>query len=87
MLSHRRDASCALSDGFRWKGRKMATLMLTVQERLTLLDLIECAVSDLRTEIVRTGSHDLKDQLKEKKQLLIELQGKLKTLEPTALKC
>ena len=61
------------------KGR-MYTVTLTSEQQAVLLDLLECAISELHTEIVHTDNRCLKDALKDRKHILQELMDVLRSL-------
>jgi hypothetical protein len=49
----------------------MVTLNLDSEQQQALLDILECSVSDIRSEIVHTENHCLKEILKSRKQVLV----------------
>ena len=49
----------------------MYTLNLTAEQQQALVDILECSVSDIRSEIVHTENHCLKQILKDRKQVLV----------------
>jgi hypothetical protein len=63
-----------LVDGFFYHPEAaMIELNLTNEERDMLKNLLETCISDLRVEIVRTESLDYKDELKQRKIVLLKL--------------
>lgn len=60
----------------------MYTVTLTAEQHAILLDILECAVVELHSEIVHTDNFCLKDALKDRKHLLQELLDALRSLEP-----
>jgi hypothetical protein len=60
----------------------MYTMTITSEQHLLLLDLLECAVSELYGEIVRTENLCLKEALKDRKQLLQEMLEEMQSLQP-----
>lgn len=60
----------------------MYTVKLTSEQHSVLLDILECAVSDLHTEIVHTDNRCLRDALKDRKHLLQEMLDALRALQP-----
>jgi hypothetical protein len=49
----------------------MYTLTLDSQQQQALVDILECSVADIRSEIVHTENHCMKEILKSRKQVLI----------------
>jgi len=60
----------------------MYTVTLTSEQHLMLLDILDCAVADLHTEIVHTDNRCMKDALKDRKHLLQEILESLRSLQP-----
>ena len=60
----------------------MYTLTLTSDQHRLLLDILDCAVDELHGEIVRTDNLCLKDALKDRKHVLQEMLGALRSLQP-----
>jgi len=60
----------------------MYTVTLTSEQHAVLLDLLECALSELHTEIVHTDNRCLKDALKDRKHTLQEMIEALRLLQP-----
>jgi hypothetical protein len=60
----------------------MYTVTLTSEQHSLLMDILDCAVSELHSEIVRTENLCLKDALKERKHVLQALLEALKSLQP-----
>lgn len=60
----------------------MYTVTLTSEQHAVLLDLLECALSELHTEIVHTDNRCLKDALKDRKHILMEMMEALRLLQP-----
>ena len=61
-------------EGFLRKG-DMKTVQISDKENTVLKDVLESTVSDLRAEIAHTDSPFFKDQLREKKETLLHIQG------------
>ena len=51
----------------------MYTINLSVEERQALVDVLECTISELRSEIVHTDRCDFKELLKSRKYTLVQL--------------
>jgi hypothetical protein len=62
----------------------MYTVTLTSEQQLMLLDILDCAVADLHTEIVHTDNRCMKDALKDRKHLLQEILESLRSLQPNS---
>jgi hypothetical protein len=62
----------------------MYTVTLTSEQHDVLLDLLECAVSELHTEIVHTDNRCMKDALKDRKHILQQLLDVLRSLQPNS---
>jgi hypothetical protein len=62
----------------------MYTVTLTSEQHLMLLDLLNCAVADLHSEIVHTDNRCMKDALKDRKHLLQEILESLRSLQPNS---
>jgi hypothetical protein len=62
----------------------MYTVTLTSEQHLMLLDILDCAVADLHTEIVHTDNRCMKDALKDRKHLLQEILEKMRSLQPNS---
>lgn len=60
----------------------MYTVTLTSEQHAVLLDLLECALSELHSEIVHTDNRCLKDALKDRKHNLQEMIETLRLLQP-----
>lgn len=61
----------------------MYTLTITSEQHTLLLEILECAVDDLHSEIVRTENLCLKEALKGRKHLLQELVETLRAAQPS----
>jgi len=65
----------------------MLQITLTEEEKLTLRDLLQCCLAELRVEIHHTDAIDFKDMLKNRKQvlekILVELSEEGEQSEPT----
>jgi succinate dehydrogenase flavin-adding protein (antitoxin of CptAB toxin-antitoxin module) len=59
----------------------MYTLNLTEEEKQTLINLLECSLEDLHSEIVHTDNRCYKQALKDRKQLVIQLLENLRKLQ------
>ncbi len=55
----------------------MIQIELTAEERLTLRNLLENCLADLRMEIIQTDNINYKTMLKKKKAVLLQLQQTL----------
>jgi hypothetical protein len=63
----------------------MNQLCLTPEECSVLEDIIQCYLEELHSEIIHTASFDYKDELKHRKQVLLDVISRMKLLEaPTA---
>ena len=62
----------------------MYTVTLTSEQHLMLLDILDCAVADIHTEIVHTDNRCMKDALKDRKHLLQEILESLRSLQPNS---
>jgi hypothetical protein len=60
----------------------MYTLKLSEEERQTLIDVLECYLVELHSEIMHTDRRDLKDCLKGRKQMLLNIVETLKQESP-----
>ena len=58
----------------------MLQLDLTAKEAAILADTLQAALTELHTEIAHTDSHDYKEQLKERQQVLERTQEALARL-------
>ena len=56
----------------------MYTLQLSSEEQQTLMDVLECAISEIRSQIVHADRSDFKALLKSRKQVMLELLESLK---------
>jgi hypothetical protein len=61
----------------------MISLELTLEEAQELANVLHEYLSELRAEISATDSHDFKEQLRNEKRELIDIQAKLNALLPT----
>lgn len=64
----------------------MHSLNLTSEEQQALMDLLECAISDLHTQILHTDRRDFKNCLKTRKQLFVDLLDGLRQQDVMAAK-
>lgn len=62
----------------------MYTVTLTEEQHAALVDLLECALSELHTEIVHTDNLCLKEALKDRKYHLQEMLDALRSLQANA---
>ncbi len=60
----------------------MVTLMLTEEERLLLVDLLECELDELRGEIRETDRWEYRQMLKDREQMLRRLRKELNPQVP-----
>lgn len=51
----------------------MYSLNLTVEEYQALMDILECSISEIHSEIIHTDRRELKEMLKNRKQVLIRM--------------
>ncbi|MBE0688027.1 MAG: hypothetical protein IH585_18690 [Anaerolineaceae bacterium] len=51
----------------------MLQITFTEEEKLTLRDLLQCCLSELRVEIHHTDDMDFKDMLKNRKKVLVKI--------------
>lgn len=56
----------------------MYTLTISQDEKQALLDLLECSLRELHSEIVHTENHCYKKILKDRKQVMVTLLESLK---------
>lgn len=57
----------------------MKTINFSPEEQQLLKDILECCLSDLRTEIAGTDLYEFKHSLQERKSLILELLKKIET--------
>jgi hypothetical protein len=57
----------------------MYTLNLSVDEHQALVEVLECSISELHSEIVHTDRCEFKEELKTRKRTLLQLLETLKT--------
>ena len=57
----------------------MFTLNLSIDEHQALLELLECSISELHSEIIHTDRCDFKELLRARKRTLVQLLETLKT--------
>lgn len=57
----------------------MYTLNLSIDEHQALLEVLECSISELHSEIVHTDRCEFKELLKTRKRTLVQLLETLKT--------
>ena len=55
----------------------MLQITLTEEEKLTLRDLLQCCLAELRVEIHHTDDRDFKDMLKNRKNVLVKILDEL----------
>jgi len=63
----------------------MVTLMLTEEERLLLVDLLECEIDELRGEIRETDRWEYREMLKDREQVIRRLRKELALQVPETL--
>lgn len=51
----------------------MYTINLSIEERQTLVDVLECTISELHSEIVHTDRCEFKEAHKSRKHTLVQL--------------
>ncbi len=51
----------------------MLQITLTEEEKITLRDLLQCCLAELRVEIHHTDDMDFKDMLKNRKNVLVKI--------------
>ena len=59
----------------------MVTVTLTSEQHAVLVDILDCAISELHSEIVHTDNRCLKDALKDRKHILQDLVEQLRSLQ------
>lgn len=57
------------------------TITLSSEEKRVLVDILECNVTDLRSQIVRTDRYAFKQMLKDRKQLINDILSSLQQPE------
>ena len=62
----------------------MIHIQVTPEEQQLLVSILEQQISDLRTEITDTDTRDYKKMLKDQKQVLIQLLGKIQSIKNVA---
>lgn len=62
----------------------MVQVSFTVEEIEALRNVLDCAISELHTEIVHTDRFDLRSCLKVQKKLLVKILDKLTNVEDVA---
>jgi hypothetical protein len=60
----------------------MYTLNLTQEQQEMLIELLECSLSEIHSEIVHTDNWCFKDILKHRKQVMQELLQTLNQIQP-----
>jgi len=58
----------------------MYTMNLSFEQQSALVDILECSISEIHSQIVHAENHCFKSMLKERKQVLIDLLHSLKQL-------
>lgn len=61
----------------------MYTVTFTSEQHRLLLDILDCAVDELHSEIVRTDNLCLKEALKDRKHILQGMLDTLRSLQPS----
>lgn len=61
----------------------MANLELTPEEQTALIETLEQAIPDLRSEIIKTDSLPFRERLKHRKEILIRVLEDLKQAQAT----
>ena len=59
----------------------MYTVELTLEEQQTLIDILECCVKDLRSQIVHTDRYNYKQMLKNRKQMVQNILASLEQMQ------
>ena len=62
----------------------MYNLNLSIEERQALMDVLECSISELHTQIVHTDRYDFKMLLKDRKQVLLKMLDDTRDAQPAA---
>jgi len=57
----------------RNKGEIMSTITFTSEQILTLLDLLNCAINEIHSEIVHTDNRCFRQELKDRKQIMLQI--------------
>jgi len=63
----------------------MVTVTLTSEQHAVLVDILDCAISELHSEIVHTDNRCLKDALKDRKHILQDLVEQLRSLQSNTI--
>jgi hypothetical protein len=56
----------------------MITLQLNDEEQQALIDILECSISEIHSEIVHTERYELKECLKGRRQVMLKLLDELR---------
>ena len=64
---------------------EMVTVTLTSEQHAVLVDILDCAISELHSEIVHTDNRCLKDALKDRKHILQDLVEQLRSLQSNTI--
>jgi hypothetical protein len=62
----------------------MYNLNLSIEERQALMDVLECSISELHTQIIHTDRYDFKMLLKDRKQVLLKMLDDTRDAQPAA---
>lgn len=55
----------------------MITIELSPDEQAALIEMLETCITDMHSEIRRTSSHDYKEDLKKRRDILVKLYNQL----------
>ena len=58
----------------------MYNMTLSFEQQRALLDILECSISEIHSQIVHAENHCFKTMLKDRKQVLIDLLDSLRKL-------
>ena len=62
----------------------MYSLNLSLEERQALMDVLECSISELHTQIIHTDRYDFKMLLKNRRQVLLRMLDSMRDTQPAA---
>lgn len=62
----------------------MYSLNLSTEEYQALMDILECSISEIHSEIIHTDRRDLKELLKSRKQVLIRMLDNVRQMQTAA---
>ena len=59
----------------------MINLNLTLEEQQTLVEMLECSIRDIHSEIVHTDHREFREMLKNRKQMLLAMLDNMRQAE------